>query len=484
VNYSTAGTTATPPGTQTVPVQEAGTLIARPLPYQPNARAVLDPNLGNCDILMTNAGTVSMHFAVYPNYASPILPTPFDVLPTNSLTGAFSTQTGGHYDFSCYSANGFLRRFAGNLKTDAGQLDSVAYLNPGLNALEISLANSGGSSVVFSVTNGWFANSLATYTVPANSTNLVFLDASTNNGWYDLTVTANSDSQFVRRFAGHIETNAVPVALVSSENPSGFKDNVLFTATVVGYGAPSGTVQFRTNGVAFGAPVPLYNGVAAVATALLPRANNLVTAAYSGDQFNLPVTNSLIQTVTNHPPVAGLAFYTRPVGVKLLISVSQLLTNVTDVDGDTLSLVGAGSDGFNMQTTNGTTLFSNGAFLLYTNSVTPNVNDEFQYTVSDGYGGTNTGTVTVLMTGFAAGQNNAQLNLSPTNVTATFFGVPGFQYIVQRSTNLAAGSWVNISTNIAPTNGVMRVLDGFQDLGLQVPPLPPAVFYRLEYINP
>jgi len=484
VNYSTAGTTATPPGTQTVPVQEAGSLIARPLPYQPNAWAVLDPIQGNCDVLMTNSGAVSMHFAVYPNYASPILPTPFDVLPANSLIGAFSTQTSGHYDFSCYGPNGFLRRFAGNLKTDAGQLDSVALLNPCANGLEITLANSGGAPVVFSVTNGWFANSLNTYTVPANSTNLVFLDASTNNGWYDLTVTAASDSLFVRRFAGHIETNAIPAAFVSSENPSGFKDNVTFTANVTGFGTPSGAVQFRTNGVALGAPVPLNNGVATVATSLLPRANNVVTAEYSGDQFNLALTNSLIQTVTNHPPVAGLAFYTRPVGVKLLISVSQLLTNVTDVDGDTITLAGAGSDGFNMLTTNGVTLFSNGAYLLYTNSVTPNVNDSFLYTVTDGYGGTNTGTVTILVTGFATGQNNAQLNLSPTNVTATFFGVPGYQYIVQRSTNLAAGSWVNISTNIAPTNGVMQVLDGFQDLNISVPPLPPAVFYRLEYINP
>ena len=70
-----------------------------------------------------------------------------------------------------------------------------------------------------------------------------------------------------------------------------------FTATFAGYGTPTGTAQFLTNGVAMGVPVTLNNGVATIATALLPRTNNLVSVAYSGDVLNPPVTNSLTQVV-------------------------------------------------------------------------------------------------------------------------------------------------------------------------------------------
>jgi len=484
VNYSTAGTTATPPSPQVVPVQEAGTLIARPLPYQPNAAAVLDPILGNCNLIMTNSGSVSMHFAVYPNAYAKVLPAPYDVNPSNSLTGTFSTSAaGGNYDYSCYSANGFLRRFAGNVPMDAGQIDSVSYLNPFADGFEISLANACNSNVVFSVTNGWFTNSLVTYTVPANSTNIVFLDASTNNGWYDLTVTAGSDPLFVRRFAGHIETNAPPAGILSSENPSGFKDNVSFTANFVGFGTPTGTVQFLTNGVALGAPVALVNGQATAATALLPRTNNLVTVTYSGDAFNAPATNSLIQVVLNHPPLPGAVVYQRDASLPLEILISDLLTNVTDVDGDPITLVGAGTDGLNLLTTNGVSLATNANYIIYTNSVTPNVNDSFEYTVSDGQGGISLGTIQIVVNTNYVPQTNITLIVSSTNATVNFFGVPGAQYEIDRSTNLTPGvglGWTPISTNVAPVSGIIQVNDTFLNLGIQTPPVPPSAFYRLR----
>ena len=305
------------------------------------------------------------------------------------------------------------------------------------------------------------------------------LDAQ-NTGYNDV----NGSSAVINDLSDFF-VSVTATALGSSENPSGYKDNVTFTATVAGAGStPTGTVQFTTNGVAFGAPVALSNGAASVSTTLLPRGSNLITAAYSGDSNNQPGTNSLTQTVTNHPPVAGTAYYVRPNNVSLKIAISDLLTNVTDADGDPITLVGVGTDGLNLLSTNGTTLFNNGAYILYTNSVTPNVNDSFHYTVSDGQGGTNVGTALIIMNDNIVGQTSPNLNVSGTNVTANFFGVPGFRYSVQRSTNLTLGlGWVSISTNTAPTNGVFEVIDNFQDLGIPIPPIPASVFYRLQY-NP
>ena len=479
-----SGTTANPPSPQTVPAQEAGALIERPLPYQPNAWVTLDPVGGNVNLHITNSGSASVHFSVYPNAYSSILPAPFDVNPSNTLTGTFSIGVPtGNYDFSCYGPNGYLIRFAGNVAADYGQVDSQAYLNPFTDGFKITLANTTSSNVVFTVTNGWYANSLATYTVPAGSTNVVFLNTTTNNGWYDLAVTAGNDPLFLRHFAGHIETNTTPAGLLSSENPSGFKDDVTFTANFAGYGTPTGTAQFLTNGVAFGAPVALSNGVAWIATARLPRTNNVVAVAYSGDAFNPPVTNSLTQVVLDHPPVPATVVFQRAANEPYEILISDLLTNVTDVDGDQITLVSVGTDGLNLMTTNGVALSTNANYIIYTNSVTPNVNDSFEYTVSDGYGGISLGTVLIVVNTNYVTPASVPLIVSTTNATVNFFGAPGAQYEVDRATNLTPGvgeGWVPISTNLAPFSGIIQVKDSFQDLGIQTPPAPPSAFYRLR----
>ena len=64
----------------------------------------------------------------------------------------------------------------------------------------------------------------------------------------------------------------------------------------------------------------------------------------------------------------------------------------------------------------------------------------------------------------------------PTTLTAN--GIPGNSYITERATNLLHPLWVNISTNLAATNGLITILDDFNDLG-GTPPA--ASFYRLQW---
>lgn len=61
---------------------------------------------------------------------------------------------------------------------------------------------------------------------------------------------------------------------------------VTFTATVTG-NSPTGTVQFQINGVNFGSPVQLVNGVATLTTTQLTiTGTDIITAIYSGDTNN------------------------------------------------------------------------------------------------------------------------------------------------------------------------------------------------------
>ena len=73
--------------------------------------------------------------------------------------------------------------------------------------------------------------------------------------------------------------------------------SVTLTATVSG-NAPTGTVQFKVNGVNFGPPVPLVNGVATLTTDQLPPGNNVITAVFSGNPNNAPSNATAPITVT------------------------------------------------------------------------------------------------------------------------------------------------------------------------------------------
>jgi autotransporter-associated beta strand protein len=173
----------------------------------------------------------------------------------------------------------------------------------------------------------------------------------------------------------------------------------------------------------------------------------------------------------NHPPVAGNMVVTRNAGIySLRITISDLLTNVTDADGDTITLVGVGTS------TNGVIVSLSGTNLLnYYN--TNNVNDQFSYTVTDGFGGTNTGLVSIVVSNAATGQITGQFTSFTGGVAnLTFHGIPNYSYITERSTNLT--DWVDVMTNSAATNGVISVSDAFGDLG-GVPPA--SAYYRLKW---
>ncbi|MBD0369759.1 MAG: DUF11 domain-containing protein [Pyrinomonadaceae bacterium] len=72
--------------------------------------------------------------------------------------------------------------------------------------------------------------------------------------------------------------------ITSSANPSGLGQNVTFTATVNATGVtPTGTVQFKVDGVNAGAPVALNgSGAASFSTNTLTAGNHSITADYSG----------------------------------------------------------------------------------------------------------------------------------------------------------------------------------------------------------
>jgi len=197
------------PPTQVLPVQEAGTNLARPLPYQLNATSYTDCGAGRFYVFMTNSGTAAGHLATYANAYRTDGPWQYDVLPSNSVTDYFSVIAfgGGRYDLTCYGPNGFQRRFAGNITNACNQIEATSTIDPQI-GLMIAMRNSTAVTVTFTVTaNAYLAGGPWTYPVgPGNTATNSFLVVSNSNGWYDLTVTASSDGSFLRRLAGRVET--------------------------------------------------------------------------------------------------------------------------------------------------------------------------------------------------------------------------------------------------------------------------------------
>ena len=247
------------------------------------------------------------------------------------------------------------------------------------------------------------------------------------------------------------------ITLVSSENPSGFRDNVIFTANIVPIpqAGTTGSIQFLTNGAAFDVE-PLVDGTA-VSTNLssLPRGTNVVTAIYSGDADDLPATNTLAQIVTNHPPAVADVFYSRLAGYPLDITVADLATNWSDADGDTVSLAGIGvsADGVTVNPQGGTDT------LVYFD--TNNVDDQFICAVSDGWGGTNFQTVFIEIVLTNTVPNIIGVgNGSDGSVTLGLTGAPGYTYVLETTANLLPPTdWLPMATNTLGTNGVWQFTD-------------------------
>ena len=192
--------------------------------------------------------------------------------------------------------------------------------------------------------------------------------------------------------------------------------------------------------------------------------------------------------MTNHPPVATVMTVTRTEGVDLAISLTDVATNWSDVDGDPVSLTGV-----NMLTTNGVSLIASNwstnldgsivstdssAFIYYTNS--PSMADQISYSISDGQGGTNVGYINIVMSGVSLTGTNSIASISngyPTIITA--YGVIGESYATERTTNLSPAAWAILATNLVDTNGVISVSDYFGDLGSNAPS---SAYYRLRWV--
>jgi autotransporter-associated beta strand protein len=168
----------------------------------------------------------------------------------------------------------------------------------------------------------------------------------------------------------------------------------------------------------------------------------------------------------NRAPTAQDKAYTRGKGVSLKIAKADLVVGASDADsGDSVSYDALTSTG-----TQGATVTQDSTYIFY--APANDNNDTLQYRLKDTRGGTVTKNIQINVVS-AAGLAQS-VSVGGGVATASFAGIPGYSYQIQRSTNLV--DWVTLLTTNAPSGGLFQFTDDFNDLGGP----PSSAYYRLR----
>ncbi len=202
---------------------------------------------------------------------------------------------------------------------------------------------------------------------------------------------------------------------------------------------PTGTLSFT--------PAPNANGSATLVLHLVD------SGGTAGGGVDASPTQSFTITVTpvNDPPVAGNDLATTVIDTPLLIAPATLLANDTDPDGDVLAVAGVSSP------VHGTVeIVASGADLgkiLFTPEAAYLGPASFSYTVSDGLGGTATGSVTVTV----ATVNHAPIAVDDSATTAQGSSVT--IRVLDNDTD-ADGDSLTATLVTQPSHGTASVVNG------------------------
>ena len=216
------GTTTPPaPTALQLPTQNSGVRPARALPYDLQATAALasgaGPNATAVAVSFQNTGRAAAVFHVYDRLRLGDIPRRYTVEAGKEITGSFAPSATGAYDLWVLGPNGFHRHFAGNARrvAAAGQPnpDVIVKASPSTGELLVTLVNTGPVSASFSVAhNKYQSTAPTTVSVPARSRSELRLSIAASAFWYDVSVRVNGQADYLRRFAGHVETGAPSIS--------------------------------------------------------------------------------------------------------------------------------------------------------------------------------------------------------------------------------------------------------------------------------
>lgn len=208
-----------------------------------------------------------------------------------------------------------------------------------------------------------------------------------------ITITAVSDAPIADNDAVDTDKD-IPLIITAASLLSNDSDADGDTLTIISTTAPSnGTLNNNGDGTYTYTPNAGYFG---------------------GDSFNYTIsdgaqTDTATVTITvnfvNHAPVAASDSYITNINTALTISVANMLSNDTDAEGDTITMLSVSNPGHGTLTDN-----SNGTY-TYTPDTDYYGSDSFTYTISDGTN-TDEGTVQITVNAIPEAHNDGTVHVN------------------------------------------------------------------------
>jgi phospholipase C len=162
-----------------------------------------------------NTGDAGATFLVY-TAKSLVAPSCYTVEAGKRLKDTLPFAAGNTYDYIVHGPNGFLRRFSGKAAGkhwfggfgggEAALPDVAEAYDVANGNLQLHLKNSGTARCTFSVKNAYAQHDVTQVKLRGGDDTQVYLDLRGSHGWYDVTITVDTDPSFTRRLAGHVET--------------------------------------------------------------------------------------------------------------------------------------------------------------------------------------------------------------------------------------------------------------------------------------
>jgi phospholipase C len=204
-----------PPASPQLPLQATGTRPSRALPYELATTCEVQPGatMSSARVVLSffNTGRQAAVFHVYDRKDLAAVPRRYTVEPGKSLADAWTPGTGGGpYDLWVLGPNGYHRHFTGSAlrAVAAGQPrpDVQVRCDAATGELVLRFVNTGAAACSFNLNANAYAGLRQLYTVAARSELLVRIPVAANGYWYDFSVTVSGQTDYLRRFAGRVET--------------------------------------------------------------------------------------------------------------------------------------------------------------------------------------------------------------------------------------------------------------------------------------
>jgi phospholipase C len=202
----------TPPTEQSVPSQERGLRRARVLPYDLRVEGSANAGSSTFRIDFTNRGETGACFQVRSGHADEG-PWSYTVEAKKSLSGSWSLAAHqGQYDLSVFGPNGFLRQFRGTASRNAAvDLDVDVRLDEDDYTLVLRVTNQAHSTCRVQIASAYDGKTVVEELRRGRGFEKRW-PLKGSFGWYDLTLTADGDANFLRRIAGHLENDRPSVS--------------------------------------------------------------------------------------------------------------------------------------------------------------------------------------------------------------------------------------------------------------------------------